>query len=142
MKTERKKENTYNNYNTNKEKKKENKIPFNATKKRNSLNERTFKKKIPFNNGNKNNIINVNLNESKNIGNHKKNTSYNPEISGIFSVRPKSTKQISHTKNNSNNKVEVNCSNNLKNNRNNNGNSNDYLNNKEISISKTTRLNN
>jgi len=142
MKTERKKENTYNNYNTNKEKKKDNKIPFNATKKRNSLNERTFKKKIPVKNSNKNNIINVNLNESKNLGNHKKNISYNPEISGIFSVRPKSTKQISHIKNNSNNKVEVNCSNNLKNNRNNKGNSNDYLNNKEISISKTTRLNN
>ena len=43
---------------------KKNKIPFNATKKRNSLNERTFKKKIPVKNGNKNNIINVNLNET------------------------------------------------------------------------------
>ena len=101
-KTERNKENfnssnlNYNN-NTNKEKKKENKIPFNLAKKRNSLNENTFKKKIPLI---KNPIMN--LNDNKSLGLHKKNMSFNPENNGFMSVRPKSTKQITHTKNNSN----------------------------------------
>jgi Dullard-like phosphatase family protein len=112
MKTERNKEN----YNTNYDKKKENKIPFNLIKKRNSLNENTLKKKIPSGNGNKNLMVNLISNESKNLGYHKKNISYNPEISGIFSVRPKSTKQIMHLKNSnniSNYKVEVNISSHL-----------------------------
>ena len=116
MKTERNKENYNNNYNNiNKEKKKENKIPFNLTKKRNSLNENTFKKKIPAGNQNKNVFVNLNSNDNKNLGCHKKNISYNPEISGIFSVRPKSTKQIMPPRNynNSNYKVTVNISNNL-----------------------------
>ena len=101
-KTERNKENfnssnlNYNN-NTNKEKKKENKIPFNLAKKRNSLNENTFKKKIPLS---KNTLMNSNNN--KGLGLHKKNMSFNPENNGFMSVRPKSTKQITHTKNNSN----------------------------------------
>ena len=130
MKTERNKEN-YNinnnsNNNTNKEKKKENKIPFNLTKKRNSLNENAFKKKIPTGNGCKNLLVNLNTNESKNFISHKKNTSYNPEIGSIFSIRPKSTKQIMHVKNNFNNnyKVTVNISNNLGNSQINRGNSN------------------
>jgi hypothetical protein len=101
-KTERNKENfnssnlNYNN-NTNKEKKKENKIPFNLAKKRNSLNENTFKKKIPLS---KNAMMNSN--DNKGLGLHKKNMSFNPENNGFLSVRPKSTKQITHTKNNNN----------------------------------------
>jgi len=99
MKTERNKENfnsnniNYNN-NINKEKKKENKIPFNLVKKRNSLNENAFKKKIPLS---KNNMINAN--ENKNVVHHKKNVNFNPENNGYMSVRPKSTKQVQHMKN-------------------------------------------
>ena len=146
MKTERNKENYDTNYNIiKKEKKKDNKIPFNLIKKRNSMNDNTFKKKIPSGNGNKNVIVNLNVNESKNFGCHKKNTSYNPEISGVFSVRPKSTKQIMHVKNNNpvnnnNYKVTVNISNNLRNFQNNKDNSNENkgninYNKKEVSIS-------
>ena len=144
MKTERNKEN----YNTNYDKKKENKIPFNLIKKRNSLNENTLKKKIPSGNGNKNLMVNLISNESKNLGYHKKNISYNPEISGIFSVRPKSTKQIMHLKNSnniSNYKVEVNISSHLEYNKKNKDNMNiskTNINNKtkQISVSKSSRL--
>ena len=144
MKTERNKEN----YNTNYDKKKENKIPFNLIKKRNSLNENTLKKKIPSGNGNKNLMVNLISNESKNLGYHKKNISYNPEISGIFSVRPKSTKQIMHLKNSnniSNYKVEVNISSHLEYNKKNKDNLNiskRNINNKtkQISVSKSSRL--
>ena len=144
MKTERNKEN----YNTNYDKKKENKIPFNLIKKRNSLNENTLKKKIPCGNGNKNLMVNLISGESKNLGYHKKNISYNPEISGIFSVRPKSTKQIMHLKNSnniSNYKVEVNISSHLEYNKKNKDNLNiskRNINNKtkQISVSKSSRL--
>ena len=144
MKTERNKEN----YNTNYDKKKENKIPFNLIKKRNSLNENTLKKKIPSGNGNKNLMVNLISGESKNLGYHKKNISYNPEISGIFSVRPKSTKQIMHLKNSnniSNYKVEVNISSHLEYNKKNKDNLNiskRNINNKtkQISVSKSSRL--
>ena len=129
-------------------KKKENKIPFNLIKKRNSLNENTLKKKIPSGNGNKNLMVNLISNESKNLGYHKKNISYNPEISGIFSVRPKSTKQIMHLKNSnniSNYKVEVNISSHLEYNKKNKDNLNiskRNINNKtkQISVSKSSRL--
>ena len=144
MKTERNKEN----YNTNYDKKKENKIPFNLIKKRNSLNENTLKKKIPSGIGNKNLMVNLISGESKNLGYHKKNISYNPEISGIFSVRPKSTKQIMHLKNSnniSNYKVEVNISSHLEYNKKNKDNLNiskRNINNKtkQISVSKSSRL--
>ena len=104
MKTERikgreNKEN--NNPNVNIVKKKENKIPFNS-KKGNSINENSnaFKKKIPINGINKSNLkMDINMNNNKKNGFHKKNGSYNPEISGIISTRPKSTKQMNHTKN-------------------------------------------
>ena len=104
MKTERikgreNKEN--NNPNVNIVKKKENKIPFNS-KKGNSINENsnTFKKKIPINGINKSNLkMDINMNNNKKNGFHKKNGSYNPEISGIISTRPKSTKQMNHMKN-------------------------------------------
>ena len=102
MKTERNKENFNSNncnynYNTNKEKKKEKKIPFNLVKKRNSLNDNAFKKKIPLS---KNNMVNAN--DNKNLVQHKKNVNFNPENNGYMSVRPKSTKQISHMKKNNN----------------------------------------
>ena len=151
LKTERIKEylNHNKNYNSNninmKGKKLEKKIPFNLTKKKNSINENNhYKKKIPVNtNGNKN-IVNINLNENKKLGIHIKNVSYHPEISSIFSVRPKSTKQMSNTKNNINYKVEVSCSNNIRNLRNHKGNSNDKINisKKDISVSKSSRTNN
>ena len=104
MKTERikgreNKEN--NNPNVNIVKKKENKIPFNS-KKGNSINENSnaFKKKIPINGINKSNLkMDINMNNNKKNGFHKKNGSYNPEISGIISTRPKSTKQMNHMKN-------------------------------------------
>ena len=104
MKTERikgreNKEN--NNPNVNMVKKKENKIPFNS-KKGNSINENSnaFKKKIPINGINKSNLkMDINMNNNKKNGFHKKNGSYNPEISGIISTRPKSTKQMNHMKN-------------------------------------------
>ena len=147
LRTERNKEN----YNTNIDKKKDNKIPFSLIKKRNSLNENTIKKKIPPGNGSKNVIVNLNTNENKNknIGYHKKNIAYNPEISGTFSVRPKSTKQILHlkNKNNINNyKVEVNISSHLEYNKKSNDNnlsiSKRNINNKtkQISVSKSSRL--
>ena len=136
MKTERSKENfnssniNYNN-NINKEKKKENKIPFNLVKKRNSLNENTFKKKIPLS---KNNMINTN--DNKNLVHHKKNINFNPENNGYMSVRPKSTKQVVHMKNNNNvgnynigiNKGTTNVNINIKK--------------KEISVTKSTRQSN
>ena len=136
MKTERNKENfnsnniNYNN-NINKEKKKENKIPFNLVKKRNSLNENAFKKKIPLS---KNNMINSN--DNKNLVHHKKNVNFNPENNGYMSVRPKSTKQVVHMKNNNNvgsynigiNKGTTNVNINIKK--------------KEISITKSTRQSN
>ena len=127
MQTERNKENYSTNYNNiiNKEKKKENKIPFNLAKKRNSLNENTFKKKIPSGNTNKNAMSNLNNNENKHLGCHKKTLSYNPEILNVYPVRPKSTKQIAHNKNNNNFKVTVNISNNLVNNQNNKVNNNE-----------------
>ena len=104
MKTERikgreNKEN--NNPNVNMVKKKENKIPFNS-KKGNSINENSnaFKKKIPIKGINKSNLkMDINMNNNKKNGFHKKNGSYNPEISGIISTRPKSTKQMNHIKN-------------------------------------------
>ena len=147
LRTERNKDN----YNTNIDKKKDNKIPFNLIKKRNSLNENTLKKKIPAGNCSKNVIVNLNSNENKNknIGYHKKNISYNPEISGNFSIRPKSTKQILHlkNKNNINNyKVEVNISSHLEYNKKSNDNnvsiSKRNINNKtkQISVSKSSRL--
>ena len=122
MQTERNKENNNTNYsnNINKDKKKENKIPFNLVKKRNSLNENTFKKKIPTGNTNKNIMVNFDNNENKHLGCHKKTLSYNPEMLSVYSVRPKSTKQITHIKNNNNNfKVTVNVSKNFGNNQNN-----------------------
>ena len=86
------------NYNTNKEKKKEYKIPVSFVKKRNSLNENTFKKKIPIN---KNNILNTNnTSNNKNLSLHKKSVSVNSDNNGFLSVRPKSSKQIVHLKNN------------------------------------------
>ena len=107
------------------------------------MNDNTFKKKIPFGNVNGNKNALVNLNETKNLGCHKKNISYNPEISGVFSIRPKSSKQTIHVKkdnNNSSYKVTVNISNNLGNIQNNKGNSNDNKGNinfdkKEVSLS-------
>ena len=122
--TERNKENYNTNFcnNINKDKKKENKIPFNLIKKRNSLNENTFKKKIPSGNTNKNLMANLNNNENKHLGCHKKTLSYNPEILNVYAARPKTTNQITHIKNsnNINNfKVSVNISNNLGNNQNN-----------------------
>ena len=110
LKTDKNKENininniTSSNYNTNnlssviKEKKKENKIPFNLVKKRNSANENAFKKKIPVN---KNTLINSK--DNQNLGMHKKSMSLIPENNnGFLSVRPKSTKQIVHLKNSNN----------------------------------------
>ena len=102
-------------------KKKENKIPCNINKKRNSVTENSnaFKKKIPISGIgiNKSNLkmdINININNNKKKGFHKKNISYNPEISGIISIRPKSTKQCNHIKNGKkiNFKIDINKSNN------------------------------
>ena len=100
-------------------KKKENKIPCNINKKRNSVTENSnaFKKKIPISGIgiNKNNLkMDININNNKKKGFHKKNISYNPEISGIISIRPKSTKQCNHIKNGKkiNFKIDINKSNN------------------------------
>ena len=105
MKTERikDKENinpNANNLNLNINKKKENKIPFNLSKKRNSAvgNNNAFKKKIPVSGTYKNNLK-MDINNNKKNGLHKKNMSFNPEISGLISMRPKSTKQFNHNKN-------------------------------------------
>ena len=105
MKTERikDKENinpNANNVNLNINKKKENKIPFNLSKKRNSAvgNNNAFKKKIPVSGTYKNNLK-IDINNNKKSGLHKKNMSFNPEISGLISMRPKSTKQFNHNKN-------------------------------------------
>ena len=155
MKTERNKENYSTNYNNyiSKEKKKENKIPFNIIKKRNSLNENGLKKKIPSpGNGNKNLFVNLNMNmnDSKNLGYHKKHMSYNPEIVDTFATRPKSTKQVIHNKkinyNKANYKVAVNISNNFCNLKKakgiDTGNNNTNMFKKEISVSKSSRPNN
>ena len=159
LKTERNKENFSTNYNNyvNKEKKKENKIPFNVIKKRNSMKENGFKKKIPPpQNGNKNLFVNLNMNmnDSKNSGYHKKNMSYNPEIIEAFSTRPKSTKQIAHNKvincEKANYKVAVNISNNFNSMKkaksigpgNTETNINTNILKKEISVSKSSRTNN
>ena len=136
MKTERNKENfnssniNYNN-NINKDKKKENKIPFNLVKKRNSLNENTFKKKIPLS---KNNMINSN--DNKNLVHHKKNMNFNPENNGYMSVRPKSTKQAIHMKNNNNvGNYNIGISKGI-------ANVNINIKKKEISVTKSTRQSN
>ena len=100
-------------------KKKENKIPCNVNKKRNSVteNNNAFKKKIPISGIgiNKSNLkMDININNNKKKGFHKKNISYNPEISGMISIRPKSTKQCNHIKNGKkiNFKIEINKNNN------------------------------
>ena len=100
-------------------KKNENKIPCNINKKRNSVTENSnaFKKKIPISGIgiNKSNLkMDININNNKKKGFHKKNISYNPEISGIISIRPKSTKQCNHIKNGKkiNFKIDINKSNN------------------------------
>ena len=100
-------------------KKKENKIPCNVNKKRNSVTENSnaFKKKIPINGIgiNKSKLkMDININNNKKKGFHKKNISYNPEISGMISIRPKSTKQCNHIKNGKkiNFKIEINKNNN------------------------------
>ena len=58
--------------------------------------------------------MDININNNKKKGFHKKNISYNPEISGIISIRPKSTKQCNHIKNGKkiNFKIDINKSNN------------------------------
>ena len=101
-------------------KKKENKIPCNVNKKRNSVteNNNAFKKKIPISGIgiNKSNLkMDININNNKKKGFHKKNISYNPEISGMISIRPKSTKQCNHLKNGKkiNFKIEINKNNNI-----------------------------
>ena len=114
--------------NINMNKKKENKIPFNLSKKRNSVidnNNNAFKKKIPVSNTYKNNLK-MDININKKSGLHKKNMSFNPEISGLISMRPKSTKQFNHNKNgkkinfkidiNKENIINVNKNNNIENN--------------------------
>ena len=145
IRTERNKENLSSNYNfnTNKEKRKDNKIPFNIIKKRNSINENTFKKKIPICNVNKKILVNPNnMNDINNIGFNKKNTICNSENTGLESARPKSTKQITHAKiNTCNYKVEVNCSSNLRNIKVN-SNNNINIKKKEISVSKSSRTSN
>ena len=108
-------------------KKKENKIPFNLNKKRNSAidnNNNAFKKKIPTGKNNlKMDIIN-----NKKSGIHKKHMSFNSEVSGLISIRPKSTKQLNHNKTgkkinfkidiNKENVINVNKNNNIDNNNN------------------------
>ena len=127
MKTERiikDKENINQNVNNiNAIKKKENKIPFNLSKKRNSAidNNNAFKKKIPVSNTYKNNLK-MDININKKSGLHKKNMNFNPEISGLISIRPKSTKQFNHNKNGKkiNFKVDINKENVINVNKNNN----------------------
>ena len=127
MKTERIKDKENINQNV-LNKKKENKIPFNLNKKRNSAidnNNNAFKKKIPVSNTYKNNLK-MDININKKTGLHKKNMSFNPEISGLISLRPKSTKQFNHNKNgkkinfkidiNKENVINVNKNNNIENN--------------------------
>ena len=154
IRTERNKENINPNYkfNTNKEKKKDNKIPFNIIKKRNSnVNENTFKKKIPICNTNKKININSNfnsnnINDLNNLGYNKKIISCNTDIiagsSRIEPTRPKSTKQLMHNKKiqNINYKADTNNSSHLRNIKVN-SNSNSNINNikKEISVQKSSR---
>ena len=143
MKTERIKDkenmnpnaNNLNNININK--KKENKIPFNLSKKRNSAvgNNNAFKKKIPVSGTYKNNLK-MDINNNKKSGLHKKNMSFNPEISGLISMRPKSTKQFNHNKNGKkiNFKMDINKENIINVNVNKNNNNIDNNINKEIDI--------
>ena len=142
MKTERikDKENinpNANNLNLNINKKKENKIPFNLSKKRNSAvgNNNAFKKKIPVSGTYKNNLK-MDINNNKKSGLHKKNMSFNPEISGLISMRPKSTKQFNHNKNGKkiNFKMDINKENIINVNVNKNNNNIDNNINKEIDI--------
>ena len=142
MKTERikDKENinpNANNLNLNINKKKENKIPFNLSKKRNSAvgNNNAFKKKIPVSGTYKNNLK-MDINNNKKNGLHKKNMSFNPEISGLISMRPKSTKQFNHNKNGKkiNFKMDINKENIINVNVNKNNNNIDNNINKEIDI--------
>ena len=106
-----------NNPNINMSKNKDGKIPF-VSKKENSNNENNnaFKKKIPVSGINKSNLkMDINLNNNKKNGFHKKNGSYNPDISGLISLRPKSTKQMNHNKNGKkiNYKIDINKNNNF-----------------------------
>ena len=142
MKTERikDKENinpNANNVNLNINKKKENKIPFNLSKKRNSAvgNNNAFKKKIPVSGTYKNNLK-MDINNNKKSGLHKKNMSFNPEITGLISIRPKSTKQFNHNKNGKkiNFKIDINKENIINVNVNKNNNNIDNNINKEIDI--------
>ena len=105
------KENMNPNNNINVFKKKE-KIPFNFNnkkKKTSNENSNAFKKKIPISGINKSNLK-MDINNNIKMGFHKKNMSYNPEISGLISLRPKSTKQLNHTKNDKkiNFKIDIN----------------------------------
>lgn len=69
---------------------------FQSIKKKN-LEIDTFRKKIPISGMNKNKLkINVNNNKKRF---HKKTMSFNREISGLISLRPKSTKQFNPNKN-------------------------------------------
>ena len=116
------KENMNPNNNINVFKKKE-KIPFNFNnKKRKSANENSnaFKKKIPISGTNKNNLK-MDINNNIKIGFHKKNMSYNPEILGLISIRPKSSKQMNHIKKDKINfKIDINKRNMINVNKNNN----------------------
>ena len=92
--------------------KKKEKIPFNFNnkkKKTSNENSNAFKKKIPISGINKSNLK-MDINNNIKMGFHKKNMSYNPEISGLISLRPKSTKQLNHTKNDKkiNFKIDIN----------------------------------
>ena len=111
-------------------KKKENKIPFNLNKKRNSAidnNNNAFKKKIPVSGPGKNNLK-MDIINNKKSGIHKKHMSFNSEVSGLISIRPKSTKQLNHNKTgkkinfkidiNKENVINVNKNNNIDNNNN------------------------
>ena len=105
------KENMNPNNNINVFKKKE-KIPFNFNNKKKKVsneNSNAFKKKIPVSGINKSNLK-MDINNNIKMGFHKKNMSYNPEISGLISLRPKSTKQLNHTKNDKkiNFKIDIN----------------------------------
>ena len=97
--------------NTNKDKKKDNKIPYNINKKKNTQNEKALKNKIPIN---KKILIKVNNNNIKNIRYKNDKIEYEITEPKIITLRPNSSKKNIYKKTNRSNNKSIHSNNSFK----------------------------
>ncbi len=97
--------------NTNKDKKKDNKIPYNINKKKNTQNEKALKNKIPIN---KKILIKVNNNNIKNIRYKNDKIEYEITEPEIITLRQNSSKKNIYRKTNRSNNKSIHSNNSFK----------------------------